>query len=298
MNTYTYKTVGSLAIQADVYGADSPSGTRKPAIVWIHGGCLIHGNRAGIAPDQLDRYLGAGFTVVSIDYRLAPETKLAAIVEDLEDAFKWLREDGGDAIGIDPDRLGVVGHSAGGYLTLLAGHRVDPAPKALVSFYGYGDIIGDWYSQPDPFYNTFDRLSKAEANSVVGEHELVDGMVTPGRRDYYLWCRQNGLWSLKVGGHDPEEEPEWFTPYSPEMNVKSRGKKYPPTLLLHGDADTDVPYAQSVLMARRLKSAGVEHELITISGGPHGFDHSPEMASNKEVSGAYDSVMAFLSKYV
>ncbi len=298
MKTYTYKTVGTLALQADVYGADTPSRVRKPVIMWIHGGCLMLGNRSAIRSDQLDRYLGAGFVVVSIDYRLAPETKLAAIVEDLEDAFKWLREDGGDALGTDPDRLGVVGHSAGGYLTLLAGHRVDPAPRALVSFYGYGDIVGDWYSQPDPFYNTFDRLTEADAESVVGDHELADGAATPGRRDYYLWCRQNGLWPLKVGGHDPAIEPDWFTPYSPEQNVEVEGREYPPTLLLHGDADTDVPYVLSERMARRLAEAGVEHELITISGGPHGFDHSPEMASNGEVSNAFESVMTFLSTHV
>ena len=146
------------------------------------------GNRAGIVPGQLDRYVDAGFVVVSIDYRLAPETKLPAIAEDVEDAFRWLRSSGVDEFGIDPDRIGVVGHSAGGYLTLLAGHRVDPAPSALVSFYGYGNIAGDWYSKPDPFYNTFDRLSKDNARRAIGEDELVDGAADPARRDYYLWC--------------------------------------------------------------------------------------------------------------
>ena len=298
MRTFTYKTVGALALQADVHGADEPGGALKPVIMWIHGGCLMLGNRAGIRREQLDRYLNAGFVVVSIDYRLAPETKLTGIVDDVEDAFRWLRREGPGALGIDPDRLGVIGHSAGGYLTLLSGHRVNPAPKALISFYGYGDIVGDWYGKPDPFYNTFDRVSEADANSVVGDHELADGTANPARRDYYLWCRQNGLWPHKVGGHDPQEEPDWFTPYSPERNVDVDGRKYPPTLLLHGDRDTDVPYAQSVLMADRLEAAGVEHELITISNGPHGFDHSDEAPSSPEVTQALDSVMAFLSSHV
>ena len=50
MKTFTYKSVGALSLQADVYGADTQGVARKPAIMWIHGGCLIIGNRSGIAP--------------------------------------------------------------------------------------------------------------------------------------------------------------------------------------------------------------------------------------------------------
>ena len=52
------------------------------------------------------------------------------------------------------------------------------------------------------------------------------------------------------------------------------------------------------MMARRLAAAGIEHELITISDGPHGFDHSPDTDSNTAVSDAFESVMTFLSKHV
>jgi acetyl esterase/lipase len=232
--------------------------------------------------------------VISIDYRLAPETLLPALVEDVEDAIKWIRSTGKDAFGIDPDRMAVIGHSAGGYLTLVTGHRADPPPKALIYFYGYGNIAGDWYGKPDPFYNTFDRITEEKAYSVVGEDELVDG-TDPGRRHFYLWCRQNGLWPKKVGEYEPIEELDWFAPYSPAENV---GGDYPPTLLLHGTADTDVPYEQSVHMAGRLAEAGVEHEFITIKDGPHGFDHNPESGASQQVSGAFDRVVAFLHEHV
>jgi acetyl esterase/lipase len=167
-----------------------------------------------------------------------------------------------------------------------------------VAFYGYGDIAGDWYSEPDPFYNTFDRLTEADAHTSIGITELVDGSADPRRRDYYLWCRQNGLWPHKVGGHDPVTERNWFTPYSPAENVSTLGREYPPTLLLHGNADTDVPYAQSVHMAARLAEAGIEHSFITIPDGPHGFDHNPETAETPGVAGAHDSVIEFLSTHV
>jgi len=76
--TYVYKTVGNCAVQADVYRA-SDNAVRL-AILWIHGGALIVGHRGTIRTSQLDEYLKAGFVVVSIDYRLAPETKLAKIL--------------------------------------------------------------------------------------------------------------------------------------------------------------------------------------------------------------------------
>ena len=297
MQTFTYKSTGSIDLKLDLYNADSASPAPKPVIVWIHGGALIMGSRKQVRPGHMERYTQAGFAVVSIDYRLAPESKLPAIVEDVEDAIAWVRSTGATEHNLDPNRLAVIGHSAGGYLTLATGHRIDPAPKALVAFYGYGNLVGDWYSQPDPFYSTeFDLFSSDQAHTAIGTTEISDGSVDPHRRDFYLWCRQNGLWPEKVGGHDPIEASDWFTPYSPAENVKAGN--YPPTLLLHGNADTDVPYEQSVLMAARLDAANVEHQFITIENGPHGFDNNPESAETPQVAAAFEEVISFLIKYV
>ena len=88
-NTYTYKTAGDCEIKADVHGADGKTG--KPVLVWVHGGALIMGHRRGAPAEFVTPLVDAGFTVVSIDYRLAPETKLPAIIEDLKDACGWVR---------------------------------------------------------------------------------------------------------------------------------------------------------------------------------------------------------------
>ena len=74
-----------------------------PVLIWIHGGALIMGHRQNINRAQLDRYLNAGYTVVSIDYRLAPETKLKEILDDIQDANRWVRQRGPDLFRIDPD---------------------------------------------------------------------------------------------------------------------------------------------------------------------------------------------------
>ena len=67
-----------------------------------------------------------GYAIVSIDYRLAPETKLPAIISDVEAAFTWLKSDGAKKFHLDVNRMVVVGDSAGGYLTLVTGYRVNP----------------------------------------------------------------------------------------------------------------------------------------------------------------------------
>ena len=294
MQTRTYKTTPTLDLQLDIHEVDEPTTTPKPVIVWIHGGALIMGTRTRISPTHLNGYLNAGFAVISIDYRLAPETKLPAIVEDVEDAIDWIRTTGASEFNLDPARLAVIGHSAGGYLTLLTGHRIDPAPNALVAYYGYGNLVGDWYSQPDPFYSTeYDLFTKEQAHAAVGngDQEVTDGSKDPRRRDFYLWCRQNGYWPEKVGGHNPITESDLFTPYSPEENVT---KNYPPTLLIHGNNDTDVPYEQSVLMTSKLKAANIQHGFITIENGPHGFDNNPESANTPQVIVAFEKVIEFL----
>lgn len=86
--TFTYKTVDGLEIQADVYNA-APT-PRRPAVIWIHGGALIVGHRSGVMARFHQRLLAADWTVISIDYRLAPETRLPAILEDVRDAYRWV----------------------------------------------------------------------------------------------------------------------------------------------------------------------------------------------------------------
>jgi acetyl esterase/lipase len=286
--TYTYKTVGKCPIKADVYGA---SATTRPAVIWVHGGALIMGHRGQIDPALLGQLLKAGYVVVSIDYRLAPETKLPAILEDLGDACRWVREKGPGLFHIDPKRIAVMGGSAGGYLALAAGSRVDPRPQALVAFWGYGDVAGTWYSRPDPFYRRLPLVPREEAYRAVGGPVLSESSGKNNRHRFYLYCRQQGLWPKEVAGHDPDREPKAFVPWCPVRQVTAR---YPPTLLIHGTKDTDVPYEQSAQMAKELRRKGVEHKLITVKDAGHGLAG----AKPSVVAGVRDRVLAFLKRHL
>jgi acetyl esterase/lipase len=287
--TYTYKYADGHPILADVYRP--PDNRVRPVILWLHGGALIFGERTNIRNAQLARYLQEGFVVVAIDYRLAPETKLPGIIADLQDAFRWVRTEGRMLFRADPKRIAVVGHSAGGYLALSAGYQCQPPPRAVVSFYGYGNITGAWYSRPDPFYLKEPHVSAEEAWQAVGKTLISEGN-EERRFKFYLYCRQQGLWPKEVGGWDPNTDPHAFDPYSPIRNVT---RDYPPTLLLHGDHDTDVPFEQSEMMARELARYHVKHRLIRIRGGGHGFDGD---LNDPQAAAAFEEVIAFLKKHL
>jgi len=293
-DTYTYKIVNNHEILADVYRY--PGEELRPTIIWIHGGALIFGTRNWLPSDQLESYLQSGYTVVAIDYRLAPESKLPAIIEDLQDAYAWVRAEGPDSFKTDPDRIAMVGHSAGAYLTLMAGFRLKPRPSALVSFYGYGDLTGPWYAQPDPFYNQMPAISEGQAIETVGDSVIssTPALFSPqGRIQFYHYCRQQGLWPREVCGHDLEKDRAWYSAYEPLRNITSA---YPPTMLLHGEKDTDVPFEQSVLMAEVLKHQGVAHEFVTNPDWGHMFDDAG--MEDRAVQEAFEQVLIFLEKHI
>lgn len=284
--TYTFKSVDKCDIKADVY---RPEGDKVvPVVIYVHGGALIGGDRRGVDTRLRDRCLKAGYAVVSIDYRLAPETKLPGILEDLKDACRWVHDKGPETFRIDPTRIAIAGGSAGGYLTLCSGFLVEPRPRALVAFWGYGDVAADWYSKPDPFYRTKPLVSKEEAYKAVGGAVLSELPPKHERGKFYLYCRQNGIWPKEVTGHDPDKESKAFDPFCPVRNVSD---KYPPTLLIHGTKDTDVPYEQSVQMAQELSRKKIEHELISVQDGGHGLSGTKP----DEVNKVYDRVMEFLN---
>ena len=289
--THTYKKVDTLSIKADVYREDDRK--KRPVVVWIHGGALIMGNREGVSKRLKDAVLKAGYVLVSIDYRLAPETQLPGVIADVEDAIKWVHEKGPKLFHADPDRIAVAGGSAGGYLTLVTGHRAKPRPVALVSFWGYGDLVGSWYSEPSPHpRHNKPKVSREEALAQVKGPPISDSRDRKGDGGkFYLYCRQTGSWPKAVSGWDPKKEAKKFDPFMPVKNVT---RDYPPTLLIHGEEDTDVPYEQSVLMAAELKRNGVKHRLIGVAGAEHGLPGGDK----KKVDEAYEAAFRFLREHL
>lgn len=294
--TVTYRKVGDHEILADIY---RPKGNSvRPVIVYIHGGALIRGSRQltteyHVPARVLSLAKENGYALVSLDYRLAPETKLPAIASDIEAAFAWMGSDGAKCFHLNTDQMVVVGDSAGGYLTLTTGYRVHPKPKALVALYGYGELNADWYTKPNPYpkYN-LQKISREDAMQQTDGTIISDVSFRKGDSGkIYMYYRQTGLWPQEVSGFSLESIAKDIAPYEPVKNVT---REYPPTLMIHGTQDTDVPFEESLKMVEQFKTHGVPYILRPIDKGEHCFDGGDPA----QIEDAYNTMREFMLKYL
>ena len=266
-STHVYKEVDGVKVHLDVYRPQ----TRKncPVLVWIHGGALISGNREHLPKRLKDLSEAEGYLLISIDYRLAPQVKLQEIINDLRDALAWVRREGKEKFDADVSRLVVAGGSAGGYLTMMTG-IMKPIPKALVSYWGYGSVDADWYAKPSAHYRKRPIVPEKEAWEGIGKEVSTGayGELAQKRGLFYLYCRQQGIWTKVVTGHQPGVDRDNITPFCPVRNITP---DFPPIIMVHGTADTDVPFYESENMAIELQKHGIRHELLTIPNGGHGL---------------------------
>ena len=287
--TLVYKRAGTLDIKADIFSYRDAK--MRPVVVWLHGGALINGHREGVSARVRNFALTNGYVLVSFDYRLAPETKLPGIIEDLEDAFRWLWREGPQRFHADPERVAVTGGSAGGYLTLVTGHRVEPRPRVLLAFWGYGDLVGDWYSTPSPHpCHNQKKFTAEQALPQVAGPAIADARERRGDGGiFYNFCRQTGAWPKAVTTWEPHGEPEKFFPFMPVKNVRA---DFPPTVLIHGTADTDVPFAQSQMMAREFERVRIPFQFHEIARGEHGLAGG----DRDQIEAAHTKAFAFVKE--
>lgn len=290
-DSFVFKKVGSTKLYADVYRTRDTTDL-KPAIIWMHGGALMFGSRADIPEEQVRLYLAAGYTLIAIDYRLAPETKLPGIISDVTEAVEWTRTNGKNLLGIDSANVIVVGQSAGAYLALLSGYMMKHPPKAIVSFYGYGDIRSKWYNQPDSAALSKTIITDERAGQLAGNATITSAQVKD-RLDLYIFSRQKGIWPNLVSGHDPKDKPEWFVQYCPVDHIN---RQYPPVLLIHGEKDADVPFEASVLLDEALTKANVQHHFIRLKNYGHLFDIFEGGLSNPDVNRVFSEVVNFMNR--
>jgi acetyl esterase/lipase len=188
--------------------------------------------------------VAAGYTVFAVNHRAAPRFHYPAAVEDVQRAVRFIRYHA-KVYGIDPDRIGGMGGSSGGHLI------------GLVATLGAPGIAGD----PDPVNRV-----PATLQTVVLRAPLVDlPKMTAVPAGLALVV---SFLEVPLGDNVPTSKALWADA-SPQSHVSA---KTPPTLLIHGDADDLVPYAQSTGYEAALKAVGVPTKLITVPGGKHAPD--------------------------
>lgn len=219
--------------------------TPLPAAIWLHGGGWYAGGREG-GPTYWCALLAAhGFVTASVDYRLSGDATFPAQVHDVKAAIRWLRENA-ERFHIDPGRIGIWGHSAGGHLAALAAVTADRP-----------DLEGDSGSP--------NQSSSVRAAAIASAHtDLLD----PGcDTDHPVLCRL-------FGGTEAEQR-ERRRLASPAIHVDDHGDA-PPFLIAHGTHDETVPYSQAQRLHRALTRAGTPVELVTIEGGYHNWNDKPD----------------------
>lgn len=120
-----------------------PTQSPAPVVLVIHGGSWRSGDHTQLP--KWSRYLaGLGYLVASIDYRLAPQHRFPAPVDDVKAAVAYIKAHAAE-LGADPERFVLMGRSAGGHLAAVAAYTAeDPAIKGLISFYGPFDLAWGW----------------------------------------------------------------------------------------------------------------------------------------------------------
>ena len=228
--------------------------TRMPAIVFVTGGGFINANKDNGV--QLRNYLAEkGYVVASITYRVAPTAKFPQPLEDVKASIRYLRAHA-DQWNIDKNRIGIIGGSAGGYLSAFAGttsgtktfdkgENLQESSKVscAVDLYGLSDLsqVGMDYS-PE-----VQQLHKS-----AGATEA-------------LWVNGSPVFGGKDGG--VLADPKATEAANPIAYI---GKNSAPMLLMHGTADKVVSPGQTDLLYQALKAKGVPAERYEIPGAAHG----------------------------
>lgn len=228
---------GGRDLRCDVY--TPPGGAdRAPAVILVHGGAWRQGDRS-----QLQGYgilLGReGYVCIAPEYRLTPESPWPAQIHDVKAAIRWVRAHA-DQLGIDPERIAIEGNSAGAHLALLAAGTQDVA-----AFDGEGGNPG----------------VPTHVAAVIGVYPPTLFSAGP---------RERGAVPLIALTEEGDEEVARLA--GPLSHVTP---DFPPTMLIHGTADTTVPPLASVRMYEALVEAGVPVELHMYAEQPHAFDAQP-----------------------
>ena len=243
--TVTYARPEGEELKLDVWSPPEEGNKtrpeRRPAVVAVHGGGGVFGSRSDEA--SWGEWLAEeGYVVFSIDYRLGPGRSLDA-TGDVKCAVGWVKESAG-RYGVDPDRIALMGRSAGGLLALLAAYT-EGDPRLPPSC----DVRDTGVEAVAAFYSLTDQTR-------------LDEMQWP-------WWRPNLAGSVEDStGFTGESAPERRLA-SPTSHVDPGD---PPTFLTHGAEDQWAPPEQSELLANRLENAGVPHRLIELPGARHAFD--------------------------
>lgn len=232
------RTVGDPAVKVRVITPDAGA-VPRPAVLWIHGGGMIAGSPQLEAFDAARIARDLGVVVVMPDYRLAPENAFPAALDDCMMTLNWMR-DSADELGIDPERIAVMGASAGGGLSAAVAQRS--------------------YDEGNP------PRAQVLLCPMIDDRTVL--RTAPEGRGRLIWTPSSNrfAWTSYLGRHPRlDAAPKYAAPAR-----RSTLAGLPPAWV--GVGDLDLFYDESVAYAESLRSSGVQCELVTVPGMYHGAE--------------------------
>ena len=229
------------------------SGDTTPLVIYIHGGAFKSGDK-GMVGGKVQPLLDAGFAVASLNYRLSGEALFPAGAQDVKAAVRWLRANA-DSYGLDPDNFAAWGESAGGNLVSLIGTTGDQSTVLDDPELGNADVssavqaVVHWYGPTD--------FLQMDTQAAAG-----GGCATPESHDPA--SSPESAWM----GAAIQTVPETVQQANPIAYIATAGE-LPAFSIAHGDADCNVPYQQSQILADALVDAGADAELTILPGAAH-----------------------------
>lgn len=259
---YTRKEViygrkDGMALTMDVITPKKPNGL---GVVWVVSGGWFSSHDA-IRPAAVGVLLDRGYTVFAVVHGSQPRYTIPDAVADMNRAVRFIRFHAKE-YGIDPERIGVTGGSAGGHLSLMLGTAGDAGnPKALDPV----DRTSSRVQAVACFFPPTDFLNYGSEGNVVLGDKVLSGFKAP-----FDFRELDPKTRSYVPITDHARVLEIGRAISPYYHVS---KDDPPTLIIHGDADKLVPLQQSQRLIARLKEVGVPAELVIKKGEAHGWQN-------------------------
>lgn len=227
-----YKTIDSTNLKLDIYHSKDIK-KDAPLIIFVHGGSWKKGDK-----HDYWRYLAdfakKGYVTATVQYRFIPIVTYTEMIQDVEDAVRWLKKNAGD-YHIDKSKIATVGGSAGAHLVMMNAFTNPPSRvnqdsissnvQAVVNFYGPTDLTAD-YAKENP-----------SVTALIGK-SYVDA-------------------------------PSAYKDASPMFAIS---KNVPPTLTFHGTLDELVPFEQADQLHAALQKAGATSYYHLLEGWPHTMD--------------------------
>ena len=243
------------ALHMDVLVPDSKE--PMPLIVFITGGGFIMAPKNNWIQQRM-RLAQAGYVVASIEYRYAPLSKFPLPLEDCKTAIRWLRAHA-DMYNIDVNRVGVLGNSAGGYLSAFVG-----LTNGMKEF-DKGDFL-DYSSDVLCAADIF-GISDITNIGMDYDEENQKGHASAGATEA-LWALGTPTFGGKDGGVLAHPEESAYA--SPITYVEKNKDRLVPMLLMHGTADTLVSPGQTDILFQALKAKGADVERYVVNNAAHG----------------------------